>query len=103
MPQIRTDILSKLSAPHLKQLKKQELLDLYSQLHKEYGQHVAPQVEEEEESGKVMGQKTAMMTVREMPIMMREMQMPAPKQQNMRKRIVRDEHGRILEVIEEPV
>lgn len=49
MAQINTTLTSKLSAPHLKSLKKQELLDLYQKLHEEYGQHKTPELENEDE------------------------------------------------------
>lgn len=107
MAQLSAEILSKFSAPHLRSLKKKELLDLYTALHVSYvelGPDTVPlDNDEEEPAQKAVQSPTQTMTVRETPVMMRETTMPMIPTQPTKKRIVRDESGRILEVIEEPI
>lgn len=117
MGQINTDLTSKLSAPHIQKLKltKQELIDLYQRLHKEYEKHKAPTVEpdEEEASGKVLNSIDVLKaSVDAASQLLTEAQRVRDETQRRNKgvpqivgqrQIVRDEQGRIKEVLESAV
>lgn len=117
MGQINLELLSKLSAPHLKEMKmsKQELIDLYQQLHKEYQETKPPEatLDEEESSGKVLNSIDVLKaSVDAASQLLTEAQRVRDETQRRnrstpqlvgQRQIVRDEQGRIKEVLETAV
>ena len=111
MAQIDAAILSRLSAPHLRPLKKQDLLDLYKRLHDEYAQFTASDIEQGDEEEIAKSQlavlnsiPTLRATVNAAASILAEAQkardeaLARPKVT--RKEVMRDEAGRIASVEE---
>lgn len=109
MAQIKTELLQRLSAPHLRPLKKPDLLQLYSKLHEEYSKFLAAENpdQEDESAAKVdLNSIEAMKAYVDVAAQLLSEAQKARDEANRRpqvtsKRIIRNEQGQIASVIQE--